>query len=82
MRDPGAAVRFREVLRALLERIAENPSQFPALDAQPASTVTIRRATLPRPFPYHVVFYARDGEAIVLAIAHGRRRPEYWSPRL
>jgi plasmid stabilization system protein ParE len=31
-------------------------------------------------FPYHVVYLDWDGVIRVLAIAHDRRRPAYWSP--
>jgi hypothetical protein len=31
--------------------------------------------------PYVVFFYVRQGTAIVLAIAHGKRRPGYWAER-
>jgi len=40
----------------------------------------IRRAKLHR-FPYHLFFSVRDEEVVVLAIAHERREPGYWSDR-
>jgi hypothetical protein len=35
----------------------------------------------PKPFPYVLVFYVRQASAIVLAIAHAKRRPGYWADR-
>ncbi len=81
------AARFDDALRALFVRIKEAPTQFPehALLAIPAETgslfFAVRRALLPRPFPYVLFFYVRQRTAVVLAIAHARRRPGYWSER-
>ena len=40
------------------------------------------RQRLPfRKFPYSIVYYVRGDELRVLALAHHRRRPEYWGSR-
>ncbi|MEW6269189.1 MAG: type II toxin-antitoxin system RelE/ParE family toxin [Thermodesulfobacteriota bacterium] len=41
----------------------------------------VRRLILRR-FPYSVVFMELENEIRILAIAHHRRRPGYWSRRL
>ena len=51
--------------------------RIPALDASSA----VRRVRVPR-FPYQVVFEAIDNEVRILAVAHDRQRPGYWSDRL
>ncbi len=85
--NPGTAARFDDALRTVFVRIKEAPGQFPehAILAVPTDTgplfFAVRRALLPRPFPYVVFFYVRQRTAIVLAIAHARRRPGYWSRR-
>jgi len=33
-------------------------------------------------FPYHVAYLIADERVEVLAIAHDRRRPTYWSGRI
>jgi plasmid stabilization system protein ParE len=33
-------------------------------------------------FPYHVVYLEVGPDVLVLAVAHDRRRPTYWSRRL
>ncbi|MDR1077657.1 MAG: type II toxin-antitoxin system RelE/ParE family toxin [Propionibacteriaceae bacterium] len=32
-------------------------------------------------FPYGIVYFIRDGEVIVVAYAHEKRRPGYWRKR-
>ena len=34
-----------------------------------------------RKFPYSIIYYVRDDELRVIALAHHRRKPEYWSGR-
>jgi plasmid stabilization system protein ParE len=86
MRHPDAAVRFDGALGALFDRIEEAPEQFPehcllVLRGEWTLLFAVRRAVLDRPFPYVIFFYVRQGTAIVLAIAHARRRPGYWADR-
>jgi plasmid stabilization system protein ParE len=86
MRNPGAAARFDEMLRGIFARIREASDQFPehgllaVRNGRPLFYL-VRRAVLPRPFPYAVFFYVREGVAIVLAVAHAKRRPGYWTDR-
>jgi len=40
----------------------------------------IRRCFLKR-FPYYVAYEIRDGEIVVLAVAHAKRRPNYFLRR-
>ena len=81
------ARRFAGEMLDILERIEKTPSQFPehgliAVD-NPLRPLffCVRKAVLPRTFPYVVFFYIRQGTAVVLAVAHSRRRPSYWSRR-
>jgi plasmid stabilization system protein ParE len=41
----------------------------------------VRRKSV-KGFPYGVVYLVRDGEVIVIAYAHDKRRPGYWRSRL
>jgi toxin ParE1/3/4 len=86
-RDPAVAVRFDAALRAVFDRIKEQPTQFAEhgllavqLDVRPLF-FSVRRALLPKPFPYVVFYYLRENVVVVLAIAHARRRPGYWFER-
>jgi len=41
----------------------------------------VRKFLLAR-FPYSVYYLSRDDEVLILAVAHGSRRPGYWRHRL
>ncbi|MFO1082005.1 MAG: type II toxin-antitoxin system RelE/ParE family toxin [Reyranellaceae bacterium] len=40
----------------------------------------MRRCRLRR-FPYGLIYLVKDGDVIVLAVAHLHRRPDYWRQR-
>src|SRR5690349_8946961 len=72
--SPGLGPAFLEVVEHALDRIAENPLQFPIVyrDA--------RRALL-RQFPYGVFFRIRPSAIRILAIVHLSRDPAIWQRR-
>lgn len=39
-----------------------------------------RRVLVPR-FPYEVVYQVFEDEIVIVAIAHSKRRPDYWKKR-
>jgi hypothetical protein len=86
MANLGASVRFDRMLRDIFARIRSAPEQFPehgllaVQNGRPLFYV-VRRAVLPRTYPFVVFFYIRAGIAIVLAVAHAKRRPGYWADR-
>lgn len=43
--------------------------------------VGTRRILVPR-FPFSIVYQIRSGQAVIIAVAHQRRRPGYWRKRL
>ena len=72
---PGLGARFRAVVDATIERMSDNPLQFPVVYKG------IRRALLRR-FPYSVFFIVEDDEALtVIACFHGSRDPARWQKR-
>ena len=73
-RSPRAAERFLDELLRGIDRIAENPEQFPKF------VFGTRRMVLTN-FPYLIVFRATDTTIEIVAVAHGRRRPGYWRNR-
>ena len=69
-----AAAKFELALERALQSISMNPHSHPKLDDH-------HRFCSLRRYPYLVIFRV-DGEQIrVVAIAHSRRRPGYWSRR-
>jgi toxin ParE1/3/4 len=73
-RRPGLGIELTLRFDALLERIAQNPLQFPEIGSG------VRRALLRR-FPYAIYFVAADCP-IVIAVLHQRRNPATWKQRL
>jgi len=43
---------------------------------------TNRRRFPLRRFPYSIIYYVRDQELRIVALAHHRRKPGYWAGRL
>ena len=53
-------------------------SEYPELG--PAYQHGTRRLSL-APFPYYLIYAITYDEVVVLAVAHAKRRPGYWSSR-
>jgi len=73
-RNETAATRFRRELDRAVELIAERP------EAAPPYVGNTRRFLLRR-FPFFVVYRVFSHRVEVVAIAHARRRPQYWQHR-
>lgn len=73
-RDQRVGALFVEALDAALHRIAEAPGRWPAY------LHGTRRVRLGR-FPYVVVYREEPARILVVAVAHTRRRPGFWSER-
>ena len=77
---PRLGDEFVVEVSAMLDRIGEGPMSFPIWPETSARTPSIRRATISR-FPYALAFEVHADHALVLAIAHTKRRPLYWYAR-
>jgi plasmid stabilization system protein ParE len=75
----GLGREFIAALDAAVQRIRRAPSQYSRLETLPEEE-NIRRLLLRR-FPYAVIYEAADDEIKILAVAHNRRRPNYWLDR-
>jgi toxin ParE1/3/4 len=73
-RNETAALRFRRELDRAVELIAERP------EAAPPYVGNTRRFLLRR-FPFFVVYRVFSQRIEVVAVAHARRRPQYWHQR-
>ena len=75
---------FGDLFLEELSRVFETVEQHPRASTQvtvAAPDREVRRIVLRR-FPYSVVYEVLAEEAVVIAIAHQRRRPNYWIDRL
>ena len=70
----GLGVEFLAEIDRLLQRIADNPEQFPMLYRD------VRKAVAHR-FPYCVYFRERNHGIVVMAVFHSARNPAVWKQR-
>lgn len=73
---PGLGGAFIAEFEALATLIGESPKAW-QVELEP----DIRRVPLHR-FPLSIVYREKSGGFQVLAVAHDRRRPQYWLGRL
>jgi toxin ParE1/3/4 len=74
-RTPSAALEFDNNLRAVYARVRKNPRVCPSY------IHGTRRAFVDR-FPLFVVFRELPAKIQIVAVAHAKRRPGYWTKRL
>jgi len=76
--DPTPAIRFEAALSAAISEIRESPTRWPFADDERDA----RRFPLARPFQdWALIYLLEDETVLVLAVAHGSRRPGYWRSR-
>jgi hypothetical protein len=78
-RRPGLGDDFLDVLSSAFQASERLPQASSRVPNAPAGR-EVRRYVLRR-FPYTVVYEVRADEVLVLAVAHTRRRPNYWHHR-
>lgn len=67
--------RLAKEVRAAIAKIVATPDRWRILEED------VRRC-LVRVFPYAVLYTTEDDYILIVAIAHGKRRPGYWRHRL
>jgi toxin ParE1/3/4 len=72
----GLGGKFFAAVASTLDSIENEPLRFPIVEKCPENR-EIRRCILHR-FPYSIIYELRDDEIIVIAVAHAKRRPQYW----
>ena len=78
--NPEAARRFRMAIRAAVATLRVEASQWPLVPTVP-EPLDVRRV-LVKDFPYAVVFMVVETGVVIIAVAHGKRRPGYWHDRV
>jgi plasmid stabilization system protein ParE len=73
-RSPTAAARFSGELDEAETAILERP------EAWPIGEQDTRRYLLPH-FPFAVIYRVEESRILIVAVAHARRRPRYWTHR-
>jgi plasmid stabilization system protein ParE len=74
-RSERAAEGFDEAVSHAMREIEDAPQRWPFVDRRH------RIKLLAKKFPYHII-YRVDGETLtVIAVAHHRRKPNYWQDR-
>ena len=71
----GLGIRFRQVVEAQLDKIERMPLRFRILRPP------FRRCLVPK-FPYSIIFTIEPDFILVVALAHNRRKPDYWNGRM
>jgi toxin ParE1/3/4 len=71
---PELGVRFEQAVAAAVRNATAHPQR-----GAPRSKNT--RRWLVKEFPFGVVYRASIEEVIIVAVAHQRKRPEYWEER-
>ena len=70
----GLGRRFRYLVESATKKISEAPFIYRTLKAP------FRRYLLPK-FPYSIIYSIEPDHIRIMAVAHNRRKPEYWSKR-
>lgn len=73
-RSSEAAVRFCDAVDSALARLAADPMRF----AGPDET---HRECPVKTFPFRIVYRLIEDRVLIVAVAHAKRRPGYWSDR-
>jgi len=74
-RSPLSATAFAHAVDTAVSRIVEAPTQYPLADHG------TRKLVLQR-FPFNIFYLPGESEIVIVAVAHQKRRPGYWSSRL
>lgn len=73
VRSPDAAIGFAIEIETALQKIEREPERF-------ATTYAGCRSCSLRKYPYKVVYYQTKSRITIVAVAHAKRRPDYWKP--
>lgn len=73
-RSPTVAFDFEREVERGVRLIVQSPLRWSKFDAK-------RRRVILRKFPYSLIYEIIAGQAVILAVAHARRRPYYWLER-
>jgi len=73
-RSLDAARGFAVSVDAAIEKIQRSPGRFPRIDSCHRSCSVER-------YPFQIVFRHDDARILIVAVAHAKRRPDFWRGR-
>jgi len=73
-RSPLSSVAFSHAVDRAVSQIRDSPYRFPLADHG------TRKVVLQR-FPFNIFYRTAESEVVIVAVAHQKRRPGYWSGR-
>ena len=73
-RSPLSAIAFSHTIDNAISRIRNSPEAFPLAHHG------TRKFVLER-FPFNIFYRTGETEIVIVAVAHQKRRPGYWSSR-
>jgi plasmid stabilization system protein ParE len=74
-RSPGLGLIFLSEIQRAVSQVVTNPEAYPKIAND------IRRKALRR-FPYGLMYAIEPDRIRIVAVAHSKRRPYYWSSRI
>jgi toxin ParE1/3/4 len=72
---PGLGLDFQAEVEAAVSMIQKQPQLFPLY-----KNSRLRKRVLQR-FPYNIFYLEMDSAIWIAAVAHHKRKPDYWSAR-
>jgi plasmid stabilization system protein ParE len=75
VRRPGLGAAFTREIEGVIEHILEAPDRWRFIQKD------VRRC-LAHIFPYGILYTVEDDSILIIAVAHGSRKPGYWRERL
>ena len=79
-REVAVGERFEVAVRAAIDAAVDSPESWavwPGWEREP-----VVRSKGVSDFQYRVVYFVRDDQLIIVAVAHAKRRPGYWPERV
>ena len=75
--SPGLGADFVQAFEAALALVRAHPQAAPRV--HPSG---VRRKSFPAPFLYSLLYAVEPSQLLIVAVAHHRKRPEYWRSRV
>lgn len=76
-RQSGLGRELAAVVDDAVRRIVLTPALFPIVPGRPR----FHRVILHK-FPFSLVYMLRDGNVVIVALAHAKKQPGYWARRI